>query len=72
MILSLLDKFDPENHFKTIIPTELTITLDGIGGIIIGNLFKINQDIVPRGYRNIGDRKLAYIVTGGTVIVFAK
>jgi len=61
--LALLDKFDPENHFKTIIPTELSLTLDGIGGIIIGNLFKINQDIVPRGYRNIGDRKLAYIVT---------
>jgi len=61
--LSLLDKFDPENRFKTIIPTELSLTLDGIGGIIIGNLFKINQDIVPRGYRNIGDRKLAYIVT---------
>ena len=61
--LALLDKFDPENRFKTIIPTELSLTLDGIGGIIIGNLFKINQDIVPRGYRNIGDRKLAYIVT---------
>jgi len=61
--LSNLDRFDPRNRFKTIIPTELTVTLDGIGGIIIGNLFKINQDIVPKGYRNTQGRDIAYIVT---------
>jgi hypothetical protein len=61
--LSYVDKFDKRNKFKTIIPTELSIVLDGIGGIIIGNLFKINQDIVPKGYRNIPGRNLAYIVT---------
>jgi hypothetical protein len=52
------------NNFKTIIPTELNVTLDGIGGIIIGNLFKINEDIVPKGYTGVVGRKLAYIVTG--------
>lgn len=62
--LANLNRFDPRNNFKTIIPTTLDITLDGIGGIVIGNLFQINQDIVPKGYRNIGSRKLAYIVTG--------
>jgi len=61
--LSSLDRFDPRNRFKTIIPTELTVTLDGIGGIIIGNLFKINQDIIPKGYRNVPGRDIAYIVT---------
>jgi hypothetical protein len=61
--LSNLDRFDPRNEFKTIIPTELSITLDGLGGIIIGNIFKINQDIVPRGYRSTGGRDMAYIVT---------
>ena len=61
--LASLDRFDPQNRFRTIIPTELTITLDGIGGIIIGNLFKINQDIIPKGYKNIGNREIAYIVT---------
>jgi hypothetical protein len=61
--LSNLDRFDERNMFKTIIPTELTITLDGIGGVIIGNLFKINQDIVPKGYKSVKDRQLAYIVT---------
>lgn len=61
--LSNLDRFDPRNRFKTIIPTELTITLDGIGGIIIGNLFKINQDIIPKGYKNVPGRDVAYITT---------
>ena len=61
--LANLDRFDPQNSFKTIIPTELTITLDGLGGIIIGNLFKINQDIIPKGYKNTGGRNVAYIVT---------
>ncbi len=61
--LANLDRFDPQNRFRTIIPTELSITLDGIGGIIIGNLFKINQDIIPKGYKNTGARTLAYIVT---------
>jgi hypothetical protein len=61
--LANLNRFDRRNDFKTIIPTELNITLDGIGGMVIGNLFTINQDIVPKGYRNTGNRKLAYIVT---------
>lgn len=62
--LAHLDKTnDGNNNFKTIIPTELSVTLDGIGGIIIGNLFKINEDIVPKGYKGVLGRKLAYIVT---------
>jgi hypothetical protein len=63
--LAHLDKLnDGNNVYKTIIPTELHVTLDGIGGIIIGNLFKINEDIVPKGYTGVVGRKLAYIVTG--------
>jgi hypothetical protein len=61
--LANLNRFDERNNFKTIIPTELNITLDGIGGIVIGNLFTINQEIVPKGYRNTPGRSLAYIVT---------
>jgi hypothetical protein len=61
--LANLSRFDERNNFKTIIPTELNITLDGIGGIVIGNLFTINQEIVPKGYRNTPGRSLAYIVT---------
>lgn len=62
--LAHLDRTNGGNNvYKTIIPTELNVTLDGIGGIIIGNLFKINEDIVPNGYKGVLGRKLAYIVT---------
>jgi hypothetical protein len=39
--------------------------MDGIGGLIIGHLFKIPQDLLPRGYKldNVGG-KLLQIVTG--------
>lgn len=62
--LSNLNKIDKRNSYKAIIPAELSMTIDGIGGMIIGNLFQINQDIVPRGYRNsMEGQKLAYIIT---------
>ncbi len=50
---------------KAIIPTKLSIEMDGIGGIIIGNIFRIPEDILPRGYKG-GDvgSKLGYVVTG--------
>jgi hypothetical protein len=61
--LANLNKYDERNNFKTIIPTELSITLDGIGGMVIGNLFTINQEVIPKGYKGTKERKLAYIVT---------
>jgi muramidase (phage lysozyme) len=61
--LAYISNFDKRNNFKSIIPTELSVTLDGIGGIVIGNIFTINQDIIPKGYRNVPGRKLAYITT---------
>jgi hypothetical protein len=47
--------------FKAIIPFELEITLDGIGGFIIGQIFTIDKSILPSQYAksNIG-----FIVTG--------
>lgn len=61
--LSALNRYDPQNTFKTIIPTELSVTLDGIGGMVIGNIFKINQDIIPKGYKTVPGREVGYIVT---------
>jgi len=50
---------------RAIIPVKMSLTMDGIGGLIIGHLFKIPQDLLPRGYKldNIGG-KLLQIVTG--------
>jgi hypothetical protein len=61
--LAYLSRIDRSNNFNGIIPTELSVTLDGIGGIVIGNLFRINEDIIPKGYKSQPFRNVAYIVT---------
>ena len=50
---------------RSIIPTKLSITMDGIGGLVIGHMFKIPEDLLPRGYKgeSLGS-KLGYTVTG--------
>jgi hypothetical protein len=49
---------------KAIIPTKLSLTLDGIGGLVIGHIFKVPEDVLPKGYRGNGiGSKLGYIVT---------
>ena len=47
--------------FKALIPFELEITLDGIAGFIIGQIFTIDESILPTQYSrsNIG-----FIITG--------
>ena len=42
--------------FTSVIPLEFSATLDGISGIVIGNLFKVQKDRLPRAYSraNIG------------------
>lgn len=52
---------------KAIIPTKLSITMDGIGGLIIGNVFRIPEDILPKGYKSNLDGsgvKIGYTITG--------
>jgi hypothetical protein len=55
-----------DNKNRSIIPTKLSVTTDGIGGIVIGNIFKIPEDLLPRGYKGGADigRRLGYVVTG--------
>lgn len=51
---------------SSIIPIQLSLTLDGIGGIIIGNIFKIPDTALPKGYKfELGSTsKLAQTVIG--------
>ena len=52
-----------QQAFNGIIPVILSMDIDGIGGIVIGNLFKINEEILPSGYKieNLS-RKLGFLV----------
>ena len=47
--------------FKALIPFELEITLDGIGGFVVGQIFTIDKSILPRDYYN---KNLGFIITG--------
>jgi len=44
------------NTFNSVIPLEFNATLDGISGIVIGNIFKVQKDRLPKAYgkTNIG------------------
>jgi len=55
-----------DNKNRSLIPTKLSLETDGIGGIIIGNLFRIPDEILPKGYKGggAGPSKIAYVVTG--------
>jgi hypothetical protein len=46
---------------SAIVPLKFNATLDGIGGIIIGNVFKLPKERLPRGYK---DANIAFVVMG--------
>jgi hypothetical protein len=40
------------SSFNSVIPLEFNAELDGISGMVIGNIFKIQKDRLPRAYKN--------------------
>jgi len=50
-----------ELQYTAIIPFELEITLDGIAGCVQGQVFKINENILPDAYSKSG---VGFIITG--------
>jgi hypothetical protein len=53
-----------ESSFRSIIPTVLSLEIDGIGGLVIGHMFKFPLDLIPAGYKSTGyGRKQGYIIT---------
>lgn len=67
-LLGFLSSIEETNNFKFngILPVTLSIDMDGIGGIVIGNLFVINDDVLPASYKNVTGygRKLGFLVKG--------
>lgn len=39
-----------QSSFTSVIPLDFNATLDGISGIVIGNIFKIQKDRLPKAY----------------------
>jgi hypothetical protein len=58
---------DPITSAAPFIPADLEITIDGIGGIIMGQAFTIPEDRMPATLRGDGDvTKVGFIVAGLT------
>lgn len=55
---------DSNTKNRAIIPIKASITMDGIGGLVIGHLFKIPSDLLPKGYKedSIGGKLLQTVV----------
>jgi len=53
--------FNENNKDKQFIPTLLSLTIDGLSGFIIGNLFKIDSTFVPNYYKR--GNNTAYTLT---------
>jgi hypothetical protein len=53
-----------DNKYKSILPTKLSLTMDGIGGLVIGNIFTIDKTFTPQSYKGDGvGIELQYTVT---------
>jgi hypothetical protein len=56
--------YKSNNKYKAILPTKISLTMDGIGGMIIGNIFNIDKTFTPRSYKGDGTGvELYYTVT---------
>jgi hypothetical protein len=58
---SLLVKVDQTTNYKGIIPINLEITVDGISGMVVGEIFTVNSDVLPKEYEN---KNVGFIITG--------
>ncbi len=52
---------DRGTDYKGIVPLSLEVKMDGISGVTIGEIFRINANVLPSEYR---DKDVGFIVTG--------
>ncbi len=60
ILFDLLTKVNMDTNYKALIPISFEATVDGIGGIVIGEIFTINTDILPKAY---SDKNIGFAVT---------
>ena len=62
VILFFNSVFNTDSKEKAIIPTLISLTLDGTSGFVIGNLFKVKQEFIPNYYKK-SNGSLGYLIT---------
>ena len=50
-----------DTDYKALIPFELELTLDGISGMVVGQVFTVDKSILPKDYAT---KNLGFIITG--------
>lgn len=65
LIIYFQNLYSSSSGNRGIIPTKFSFEMDGIGGLIIGSLFRLDDSILPKGYRGVGaGTELAQTITG--------
>lgn len=57
---SIILNVNVDANYRSIIPLSVEITMDGLSGIAIGEVFRLNNDILPKEYQR---KDLGFIVT---------
>ena len=65
LIIYFQNLYSSSSGNRGIIPTKFSFEMDGIGGLIIGSLLRLDDSILPKGYRGVGaGTELAQTITG--------
>jgi hypothetical protein len=54
--------YNTDNKNSSFIPAYLSITIDGIGGLVIGNIISVDKTFIPKSYKNNDNKKLKYVI----------
>lgn len=57
---SIILRLNVDANYRAVIPITLEIEVDGLGGFVIGEIFRVNQDILPVDYNS---KNLGFIIT---------
>jgi len=55
------EKYNTDNKQSMLLPTQISFTMDGVAGLVIGNLFTVDKTFVPKSYREEG-KEVGYTI----------
>jgi len=54
IIVFITKEYNTDNKNSMFLPTQISFTLDGISGLVIGNLFTVDKTFIPKSYNESG------------------
>jgi hypothetical protein len=62
IIVFITKEYNTDNKNSMFLPTQISFTLDGISGLVIGNLFTVDKTFIPKSYQESG-KAVGYYTT---------